>query len=65
MSRVPLRIAFAASSLLLHAGSCAFAQPTPGQSMPAGVAKALPFVSPIFGDNMVLQRFDPWAEGNS
>jgi sialate O-acetylesterase len=35
---------------------CAFAQPTPGQPVPTANANGLPFVSPIFGDNMVLQR---------
>ncbi|MBV9252150.1 MAG: hypothetical protein JO227_23260, partial [Acetobacteraceae bacterium] len=39
----------------------AFAQSTPGEAMPAATAKALPFVSPIFGDNMVLQRGKPDA----
>jgi len=49
-------IAFAAAGLLLLAGCSSFAQPTPGQSISAATAKTLPFVSPIFGDNMVLQR---------
>ena len=35
---------------------CAFAQPTPGQPVETASAKALPFVNPIFGDKMVLQR---------
>jgi sialate O-acetylesterase len=35
-------------------GACA--QPTPSQAASTSVAKPLPFVSPIFGDNMVLQR---------
>jgi sialate O-acetylesterase len=35
---------------------CAFAQPTPGQPAPTANANGLPFLSPIFGDNMVLQR---------
>ncbi len=35
---------------------CAFAQPTPGQPAPTANANGLPLVSPIFGDNMVLQR---------
>lgn len=35
------------------------AQPTPGQAALAAPAKPLPFVSPIFGDNMVLQRGKP------
>jgi sialate O-acetylesterase len=37
----------------------AVAQPTPGQASQSESAKALPFVSPIFGDNMVLQRGKP------
>jgi sialate O-acetylesterase len=41
---------------LLFASPGAGAQPTPGQAASASVAKPLPFVSPIFGDNMVLQR---------
>jgi sialate O-acetylesterase len=44
-----------------------FAQPTPGQPAEAANAKPLPFVSSIFGDNMVLQRGKPdtiwgWAD---
>jgi sialate O-acetylesterase len=42
--------------LLLIATGVMRAQPTPGQAAPAPAAKSLPFVSPIFGDNMVLQR---------
>jgi len=42
--------------LLFDATPDTFAQPTPGQVSPAASAKPLPFVSPIFGDNMVLQR---------
>ena len=37
----------------------ASAQPTPGHATPTSVARPLPFVSPIFGDNMVLQRGKP------
>src|SRR6185503_11829717 len=44
--------------LLLGIGG-AFAQPTPGQVGASAAAKPLPFVSPIFGDNMVLQRGKP------
>jgi len=44
---------------LLFAGPGAGAQPTPGQAASVSVAKPLPFVSPIFGDNMVLQRGKP------
>lgn len=41
---------------MLIAEFCAFAQPTPGEGAQTAGAKALPFLSPIFGDNMVLQR---------
>jgi sialate O-acetylesterase len=50
------RVVVAAFGLVLVAESAAFAQPTPGQASPVAAVKALPFVSPIFGDNMVLQR---------
>jgi sialate O-acetylesterase len=43
-------------TILTATATQAFAQPTPGQAAVAGNAKALPFVSSIFGDNMVLQR---------
>lgn len=43
-------------SAMLAGVACAFAQPTPGQVAQTASAKALPFVSPVFGDNMVLQR---------
>lgn len=54
-------------ALLFAAGRGAVAQPTPGQGISSPEAKALPFVSPIFGDNMVLQRGKPdaiwgWSE---
>jgi sialate O-acetylesterase len=69
----PVRIA--ASILLIAPLSIAYAQPTPsagssGASPAAGLpAQSLPFVSPIFGDNMVLQRGKPntlwgWSEPN-
>jgi sialate O-acetylesterase len=45
-----------AAGLLFAASVAAFAQPTPGQGATASLARPLPFVSPIFGDNMVLQR---------
>src|ERR1700722_2289199 len=45
-----------ASALLLFSVHCAMAQP-PRDRTP----KPLPFVSPIFGDNMVLQRDKPDA----
>lgn len=51
-----VRMAVAAAAFLLIAGASAFAQPTPGTASPAAAAKSLPFVSTIFGDNMVLQR---------
>ena len=55
-----IRVAAAAAVFLLLAQLIAFAQPTPGQATPAGAAaQTLPFVSPIFGDNMVLQRGKP------
>lgn len=44
------------TAAMLIAGFCAFAQPTPGQAAQTARAKALPFLSPSFGDNMVLQR---------
>ena len=54
------RVAVAAAVFLLLAQLNAFAQPTPGQATPAGAAaQTLPFVSTIFGDNMVLQRGKP------
>jgi hypothetical protein len=48
-----------AAAILLAASAGVSAQPTPGQATFATVAKPLPFVSPIFGDNMVLQRGKP------
>ena len=59
MSFRTIHFAVLAGGLLIAAGSGACAQPTPGQGASASVAKALPFVSPIFGDNMVLQRGKP------
>lgn len=56
MSRGSIRIAAASVVLLMTAEIAAFSQPAPGESMPGGSANPLPFVSPIFGDNMVLQR---------
>jgi sialate O-acetylesterase len=50
------RVVVAAFGLLLVAECAAFAQPTPGQGSPVAAVRTLPFVSPIFGDNMVLQR---------
>jgi sialate O-acetylesterase len=66
---IPRRIycASLAAVMLLATGAGACAQPTPGQAASAAIAKPLPFVSPIFGDNMVLQRGKPdtiwgWSE---
>ena len=56
-----IRLAAAAAALLMIAEPSAFAQATPGEVMSAAVAKPLPFVSPVFGDNMVLQRGKPDA----
>jgi sialate O-acetylesterase len=52
----PGRIVF--SLLFFALSGIALAQPTPGiaSHSTATSAKVLPFVSPIFGDNMVLQR---------
>ncbi len=52
---------------VLASACCCAAQPTPGTATSAVAAKPLPFVSPIFGDNMVLQRGKPgtiwgWSE---
>ncbi len=52
----PICVAAVASALLMAAELVVFAQPGPGESMPGGATQTLPFVSPIFGDNMVLQR---------
>ena len=54
-----VRLTAAAAGLLFAAQPGAFAQPTPDQAMPSAAAKPLPFVSPIFSDNMVLQRGKP------
>lgn len=51
-----IRVAAPVAVLLMIAALGAFAQPTPGQAMPSAASKPLPFLSPIFGDNMVLQR---------
>jgi sialate O-acetylesterase len=48
-----------AAGLLFAMSVTAFAQPTPGQATAVAAAKLLPFVSPIFGDDMVLQRGKP------
>jgi sialate O-acetylesterase len=54
-----IRAAIATATLLITTELGAFAQPTPGQAGPGATSKPLPFVSPIFGDNMVLQRGKP------
>lgn len=46
---------------MLIAELCAWSQPTPGQAAQTANAKTLPFVSTVFGDNMVLQRGKPDA----
>ena len=52
-----IRPLVAAASILLALSCSALAQNTPGMSpIPPQVLKTQPFVSPIFGDNMVLQR---------
>jgi sialate O-acetylesterase len=56
MSFRRIQSASLAAGLLFAASIAVFAQPTPGQAAAVATAKALPFVSPIFGDNMVLQR---------
>ena len=48
-----------AAGLLFAASVAAFAQPAPGQATQAAAVKPLPFVSPVFADNMVLQRGKP------
>ena len=50
------RVTFAPALLFALAALDGIAQPTPGQAASTPVGKPLPFVSPIFGDNMVLQR---------
>ena len=54
-----VRSASLATGLLFALSVAAFAQPTPGQAAAIAAAKQLPFVSPIFGDDMVLQRGKP------
>ena len=49
-------IPIAAAVLLLVAVPDICAQPTPGHDIPAVGVSTLPLVSPIFADNMVLQR---------
>ena len=56
-----IRVAATLTAFLLAADLAALAQPTPGQAATSIAAKSLPFVSPIFGDNMVLQRGKPNA----
>lgn len=59
--------AIAVIAATVISGFCAFAQPTPGQALQTANGTSLPFLSPIFGDNMVLQRGKPdaiwgWAD---
>jgi sialate O-acetylesterase len=49
----------AAAVLVFAVQSIAWTQPTPGQANATAITKPLPFVSTIFGDNMVLQRGKP------
>ncbi len=59
MSFKYIRYAAFAAWLLFAPGHCVSAQPSPGEGKPTSIATSLPFVSPIFGDNMVLQRGKP------
>src|SRR5579872_2819596 len=61
MSRRRVRLAATAAALFIVAALGAAAQLAPGQAIPAATAGGRPFVSPIFGDNMVLQRGKPNA----
>jgi sialate O-acetylesterase len=56
-----IRTAALAVLVSMAAGLAVLGQPTPGHSTLAAHAKPLPFVSPIFGDNMVFQRGKPGA----
>jgi sialate O-acetylesterase len=67
------RVLIAAFVLVVASQIVAHAQPTPSVASPAASSastspvQSLPFVSPIFGDNMVLQRGKPdtlwgWSE---
>jgi len=52
-----IRSVVAATSMLMTLNGGAWAQNTPGMPpMPPQIPKTLPFVSALFGDNMVLQR---------
>jgi sialate O-acetylesterase len=44
---------------LIAAGPGACSQPTPGQAASGAAARPLPFVNPIFADNVVIQRGKP------
>src|ERR1039458_6857102 len=63
-----IRLVVAATSILFPLAPGASAQSTPGMPpMPPQVPKTEPFVNPLFGDNMVLQRGKPntiwgWSE---
>ena len=56
-----IRVAVAVAAVMIVAEMCAYSQPTPGEMAPGAAATTLPFVSPLFGDNMVLQRDKPDA----
>lgn len=49
-----IRTVAASAVLIITAELATFAQPTAVQSVARAAAKPLPFVRPIFGDNMVL-----------
>lgn len=62
-----IRRVVVAAILVTAAHLSAFAQPTPGQPMAGSGVSPLPFIAPIFNDNMVLQRGKPdtiwgWSE---
>ena len=56
-----IRVAVAVAAVMIVAEMCAYSQPAPGEMAPGAAATTLPFVSPLFGDNMVLQRDKPDA----
>ncbi len=56
-----IRVTVAVAVVMIVAEMCAYSQPTPGEMAPGAAATTLPFVSPLFGDNMVLQRDKPDA----
>ncbi len=56
MVHCSIRRSVVASALVIVAHVSALSQPTPGQAVVGSGVRPLPFVSPIFSDNMVLQR---------